>query len=327
MKQVVSLQTTEISRRVENKFTLSVVIPIFNEASVIAMLFERLSAVLKPLPYKTEILFVDDGSSDGSAAAIAECFKVFISTRIIHLSRNFGHQAAVFVGTQYATGDAIVIIDADLQDPPEKIPEMVEKWKQGAEIVHAVRNDRSSDTFFKRTSAYIFYALIQRFSDETLVANSADYRLLDRGVAELVTSMPERRKYLRGLYSWVGLKTEKVYFRRDARVAGEAKYTLRKMLNLALNGFLSFSIAPLRLILYSGFVFLLLACLGILMIIFQRFILDDFETGLAGIYCLLLFILGVSQVSLGLVAEYLGNILENSQNRPVAIVSEVTVIK
>lgn len=233
--------------------TLSVVIPVFNEEPVIERTYQRLHAVMEDMPYYYELLFVDDGSTDRSLEILEGIADGDDRVHIVSFSRNFGHQAAVMAGIEYAAGDAVVLIDADLQDPPEVIPQMVEKWREGYDVVYGKRTKRKGESVFKKVTAHVFYRFLRSMTDTDIPADTGDFRLMDKRVCEWMRLLREKRPFVRGLVRWVGFRQTSVAYVREERAAGETKYPLKKMLALATDGIFSFSYKPLKLAGYAGF--------------------------------------------------------------------------
>jgi dolichol-phosphate mannosyltransferase len=269
-----------------------------------------------------ELVLVDDGSSDGSTEKIRELGRLDARVRPVIFARNFGHQIAVTAGLDYSRGDAVVIIDADLQDPPEVILDMIEKWRQGYQVVYAVRTEREGESWFKKFTAALFYRIIYRITDVKIPLDTGDFRLLDRKVVDVMKGMRERYRFLRGMSVWVGFRQTGVEYKRAARFAGETKYPFRKMLKFALNAITSFSYFPLQLATYMGFVSAGVAIVIIPIVIILR------VTGLRGFYgqastlIAVLFLGGVQLISLGILGEYIGRIYDEVKGRPLYIVSE-----
>jgi polyisoprenyl-phosphate glycosyltransferase len=305
---------------------LSVIIPCFNEELVIRETHARLTRVLGGLPALTyELIYVDDGSRDATPHLLGELQRGHGSARVIRLSRNFGHQIAVTAGLEAAAGDAVVVIDADLQDPPEVITEMVEKWREGFHVAYGVRVERSGETRFKLWTAKTFYRLINRLSETEIPLDTGDFRLMDRRVVDVLLSMPERDRFLRGMISWIGFRQTPVHYRREARFGGKSKYSLMKMVRFATDGILSFSIIPLKLAIWTGFAAIGLAVMGIILAVLERFYrLYDITLGRgwASIFIAVLFMGGVQLLTLGIIGEYLGRIYTEVKRRPLYVVQE-----
>jgi glycosyltransferase involved in cell wall biosynthesis len=301
---------------------LSIVVPIYNEAEVLDELLLRLRTVLEPLgPY--EVVLVDDASHDGSWERLLSHAAGDGRLRLLRLSRNFGHQVAITAGLDAARGDAVVTIDGDLQDPPEVIPALVAKWREGYDVVYGVRTEREGETFFKRGTASLFYWLIGRVSPVEIPAQAGDFRLLSRRAARALAEMPERARFLRGMSAWIGYRQIGVPYRRDPRYAGTTKYTTRRMLRFAVDAVTSFSSAPLRLVSGLGLVFVVF-CAGYLAYsLYAHFATDDTVAGWTTVVVLVLLLGGVQLLSLGIVGTYIARIFEESKRRPLYLVDEV----
>jgi dolichol-phosphate mannosyltransferase len=269
-----------------------------------------------------ELVIVDDGSQDGSTDFIRKLAKDDKRVRAVIFARNFGHQIAVTAGMDYSRGDAIIIIDADLQDPPEVMLEMIQRWKEGYQVVFGVRADREGETWFKKTTASLFYRMIARITDVKIPLDTGDFRLMDRSVVSVMNSMREKHRFLRGMSSWVGYRQVGVPYHRAARFAGETKYPFKKMLKLALNAVTSFSYFPLQLATYVGFVSAGLSIIAIPIVIIMRLTGSQAFTGQATTLLAVLFLGGVQMISLGILGEYIGRIYDEVKGRPLYIVSE-----
>ncbi|HEV7476008.1 MAG TPA: glycosyltransferase family 2 protein [Pyrinomonadaceae bacterium] len=302
---------------------ISVVVPCYNEEQVIVETHRQLVATLAELEQMDfEIVYVDDGSRDNTATMLREIQTADTHARVVRLSRNFGHQLAVSAGLEHAAGDAVVIIDADLQDPPEVIHEMVARWRDGYHVVYGMRTDRPGETAFKLWTAKLFYRLINRLSKVQIPLDVGDFRLLDRRVVDVLLSMPERDRFLRGMVSWVGFRQVAVMYARAERRAGESKYPLLKMLQFAADGVMSFSLTPLRVALWVGFLAIGLAFAGILYALIIRLYTNDWVRGWTSIFTAVLFIGGAQLVTLGIIGEYIGRIYAEVKRRPLYIVEE-----
>ncbi|MBE9029144.1 glycosyltransferase family 2 protein [filamentous cyanobacterium LEGE 11480] len=301
----------------------SIVIPVYNEAENLAELQRRLSAVMAQLDGPTECVLVNDGSRDTSLAQMRQLRQQDPRFCYVSLARNFGHQIAVTAGLHHVRGQAVIIMDADLQDPPELIPEMLAAWRSGFAVVYAKRRQRRSESWFKRLCAYGFYRVLRQLSDVDIPTDSGDFCLLDRQVVTALNAMPERVRYLRGLRSWVGYRQTAIAFERDPRYAGSVKYTFRKSLKLATNGIVSFSQVPLRLSTYVG---LLAACVAIFMVClilyWRLFIPNSPLTGFTLILVAIFFLGAVQLVSIGILGEYVGRIYEEVKGRPLYTIGE-----
>lgn len=303
--------------------TYSIIAPIYNEYENIPELYRRVSEVMDSTGEPWEFILVDDGCIDGSTDRIRELAAKDKRVRPVIFARNFGHQIAVTAGMDYARGDAIVIIDADLQDPPEVILELGKKWKEGYEIVYAVRAEREGETKFKLWTAALFYRLIYRITDVKIPLDTGDFRLIDRKVVDVLNSMREKHRFLRGMGAWVGFKQTGVEYKRAARFSGETKYPLKKMLRLALNAITGFSYFPLQLATYFGFISAGVAILSIPVIVILRLAgATHFFEGQTTTLVAVLFLGGVQLISLGILGEYIGRIYDEAKGRPLYIVRE-----
>ena len=305
---------------------LSVVVPCFNEEAVIPETHRRLVIALEDVPdLDFEIIYVDDGSRDATLGLLRDLQQADPRVRVLSLSRNFGQQIATTAGLNEACtgdGDAVVTIDADLQDPPEIIPEMLERWLQGADVVYGVRAERAGETVFKRWTAKVFYRLIGRIADTPIPYDTGDFRLMDRKVVNGFLAMPERTRFVRGMLAWVGFRQEPVSYRRGAREAGRTKYPFREMARLAVDSILSFSLLPLRLATWLGFLAAGLALSGIAYALVVRLYTDAWVSGWAALFIAMLFLGGVQLVLIGVLGEYLGRIYAEVKRRPLYLVKE-----
>jgi len=300
----------------------SVIAPIFNEFESLPELHRRVTAVMDGLDGTWELVLVDDGSSDGSTERIRELARKDKHVRPVIFARNFGHQIAITAGWDYARGDAVIIIDADLQDPPELIPEMVARWKEGNEVVYAVRAEREGESWFKKTTAALFYRIIYRITDVKIPVDTGDFRLMDRKVVDVLKTMRERHRFPRGMSAWVGFRQVGVPYKRAARHAGETKYPFKKMLKLALNAITGFSYFPLQLATYVGFASAGLAIVAIPVVAILRMTGSQFFFGQATTLIAVLFLGGVQLISLGVLGEYIGRLYDEAKGRPLYIVRE-----
>ncbi len=305
--------------------TLSIIIPIYNEEGNIPVLYERLTQVMHKLGESYELLFVNDGSRDNSLALVMELAQKDAQVKYLDFSRNFGHQIAVTAGIDAARGDALVIIDADLQDPPELIQEMFVKYKEGFEVVYAKRRQRKGETFFKKVTAKMFYRTLARITTLDIPLDTGDFRLIDRKVAEVLKKMPEQNKYIRGQIAWIGFRQTFVEYDRDSRHTGETGYTLRKMIRFALDGITGFSNLPLRLATIAGFTVSGIAFLMMIYALVSRLIWKDFEPGWTSLILSVLFIGGIQLITIGIIGEYINRISTNVRNRPLYVIRETNV--
>ena len=302
---------------------LSIVVPCYNEEAVLLELHGRLVATLEHLAdVSCEIVYTDDGSRDRTPAILRRLQATDTRVRVVSLSRNFGHQIAVSAGLEHTSGAAVVIIDADLQDPPEVIPEMLERWRDGYQVVYGLRAKRAGETTFKRWTAKAFYRLINRLSEIEIPLDVGDFRLLDRKVVDLLLAMPERDRFLRGMISWIGFNQVAVIYDRAPRSAGESKYPLMKMLRFAVDSVISFSFVPLRLAIWVGFGAIAASIAGIVYAFIIRFYTTNWVRGWASIITAVLFLGGVQLITLGIVGEYVGRIYAEVKLRPLYVVQE-----
>jgi len=300
----------------------SLVVPVYNEKDCLQEMFRRVSAVMDATLESWELIVIDDGSRDGSTDQIREFGDKDARVKPVIFARNFGHQIAVTAGMDYAQGDAVIIIDADLQDPPEVILQLIEKWREGYQVVYAVRGEREGESWFKTFTASFFYRMIQRITDVKIPLDTGDFRLLDRKVVDVMNSMHEKHRFLRGMSAWVGFKSIGVTYKRAARYAGKTKYPLKKMLLLALNAITGFSYFPLQLATYVGFFAAGISIIVIPVVIFMRITGSQAFLGQASTLLAVLFLGGVQLISLGILGEYVGRIYDEVKGRPLYIVSE-----
>lgn len=304
---------------------VSVVCPVFNEEDGIERFHERTTAAMDAIEpsVRHELLYVNDGSTDRSLAILRKLAQDDPRCRVVDLSRNFGHQIAITSGIDLATGDAVVVIDADLQDPPEVIADMVARWREGFKVVYGVRMKRTGETSFKLLTAKWFYRLLNRLSDTPLPLDSGDFRLMDRQVVEVLKDIREENRYIRGLVSWIGFSQCAVEYERDRRYAGESKYTIRRMLRFAADGITSFSEKPLRLSIQLGVITTVVTLfLGAFIVVGKLLDPDSGIPGYASLMTVVLFFGGVQLLSIGLLGEYVGRIYRESKRRPLYIVAE-----
>jgi dolichol-phosphate mannosyltransferase len=306
----------------DNSPIFTIIAPIYNELENLPILYDRIKEVMDKSGQSWELILVDDGSTDGSTNLIREIAKNDGRIRPVIFARNFGHQIAVTAGLDYSRGQAVVIIDSDLQDPPEVILQLIEKWQEGYEVVYAVRSDREGETFFKKVTASVFYRLIFRITDVKIPLDTGDFRLMDRKVVSVMNSMREHHRFLRGMSAWVGFKQVGVTYKRAARLAGETKYPFKKMMKLALTAITGFSYVPLQIATYMGFISAGVSLIAIPVVILLRILGSQQFTGQATTLIAVLFLGGVQLVSLGILGEYIGRIYDEVKGRPLYIVSE-----
>lgn len=300
----------------------SIIAPVYNEINCLDALYARVSEVMDSFNEGWELILVDDGSTDGSTEKIRELAQKDDRVRQVIFARNFGHQIAVTAGLDFSRGDAVVIINADLQDPPEVIPELIQKWREGYEVVYAQRTEREGETWFKRTTASIFYRTIYRITDVKIPLDTGDFRLLDRKVVNILNSMHERHRFLRGMSAWVGFKSIGVPYKRAARFAGKTKYPFNKMVKLALEAVTSFSYVPLQLAMWVGFISAGISIIAIPVVIIGRLAGAQFFYGQATTLIAVLFLGGVQLICIGILGEYVGRIYDEVKGRPLYITSE-----
>lgn len=306
-----------------DKINCSVVIPVFNEEEVVNTTYTRIKEVMDSTNDTYEIIFVNDGSRDNTCNIVKGICDRDKNVKLIDFSRNFGHQSAITAGMNFAIGEAIVVIDADLQDPPEVIIEMLEKWKEGYQVVYGKRLKRKGESIFKRVTAKVFYRVLRRLTEFDIPVDAGDFRLIDRKVCDALNKLDEKNRYVRGIISWLGFKTTYVEFVREKRFAGKTKYPLKKMIKFACDAVVSFSYKPLRItsylgLLLSGFSFLYLLCA----IIFKLFNVITTVPGWMSIVAISLFFNGIVLLVLGIMGEYVGRIYDEVKARPLYVVNE-----
>lgn len=303
---------------------ISVVIPMYYEEEVVQECYSRTENILKRLErYDYEIIFVNDGSKDRTLEILEDISKQNYKVKVISLSRNFGHQAAVTAGLRHTTGDAIVIMDADMQDPPEIIEKMIRLWEQGNEVIYAKRRVRKGETPFKLFTAKMFYKILNGLSDVEIPKDTGDFRLADRKVVDVINSLPEHNKFLRGLFSWVGFKQIPLEYERKERFAGKTKYPFKKMLKLASDGIISFSTKPLKLLGILGFLSVVISIfIFIYALISYIFNLNQLTAGWTSLMVTVTFLGGMQLLSIWLISEYIGKIYDESKDRPEYIIDK-----
>lgn len=306
--------------------TFSVVAPVYNEEQLIAEFCRRVIAALEPLGEPFELVLVNDGCRDRSPEIMRELHERDPRIKVINFSRNFGHQIAITAGTDYAAGKAVIVIDSDLQDPPEVIPDLIARWREGYQVVYGVREEREGETWFKKTTAALFYRLIVRITNVKIPVDTGDFRLMDRKVVDALKRMREHHRFMRGLSAWVGFRQTGVPYRRHARTAGATKYPLRKMLRFALDGITSFSYLPLQLATYLGFIVAAISMIFLLVVFIMRLAnpaaAEPAFYGQASTLASVLFLGAVQLISLGIIGEYVGRIYDEVKGRPLYIVAE-----
>ena len=306
-----------------NQVIYSVVVPLYNEQEVLAETYRRLKTVMDSIHESYEVIMVNDGSRDNTAAMAKEICRENPQFKLINFSRNFGHQTAITAGMDYTSGKAIVVIDADLQDPPEIIAEMIAKWKEGYEVVYGKRISRKGETFFKTFTARTFYRTLNKLTDVKIPTDVGDFRLIDSKVKDALMRVPEHNRYVRGLISWLGFRQTAVEFVREPRFAGETKYPLRKMIKLAVDGITSFSYKPLKISVGLGsFLSVFSLVFALTVIVLRAFNISTMEPGWASLMVVMLFFFGIVLVMLGIIGEYIGRVFEEVKGRPLYIISE-----
>jgi dolichol-phosphate mannosyltransferase len=306
---------------------ISVVIPIYNEEKNIPLLFERLKNALENTAQSFELIYVNDGSKDKSIAVIKGLAKDHSFVKFINFSRNFGHQIAVSAGLDLCKGSEVVIIDADGQDPPELIPELYKKLKEGYEIVYAKRKSRKGESALKLLTARWFYKILAKLTSIDIPMDTGDFRIIHRKVVDQINKMPEKQKFLRGQMAWVGFRQTFVEYDRDERMSGDTGYTFRKMFRLAMDGITSFSNFPLRVATISGFACAFIGFFLIIYTLYSRYVLKDYEPGWSSLMITIVFIGGIQLIGIGIIGEYISRIYDNIRNRPLYIVDETNISK
>lgn len=302
---------------------ITILIPAYNEEEVIETLLERLLLVTTQIEnYRFEFLFVNDGSKDRTLEMLKNLAKLYPQIAYINLSRNFGKEVAMLAGIDHINGDAVIIIDADLQDPPELIPEMISYWEQGYDDVFAKRNSRAGETWFKKWSSNSYYNILDKVSNIPIQNNTGDFRLLDRKCIEALKKIRESQRYTKGMFSWIGFNKKEILFDRDPRAAGTTKWNYPKLVNLAIDGITSSTVLPLRISSFLGILVSIFALLYMLFLFFRTLIFNDSIPGYPSMMSVILFLGGVQLISLGIIGEYLGKIFIETKGRPVYLIEE-----
>jgi dolichol-phosphate mannosyltransferase len=304
---------------------LSVIIPLYNEQAILAELCDRLTLSVMQLTRNYELLFINDGSSDSTFEKLKELSQKDERVKFISFSRNFGHQIAVSAGLDHCKGQAVVIIDGDLQDPPELIPTLYKKYKEGYEVVYARRTRRKGETWFKLLTAKLFYRILNRITSIDIPIDVGDFRIIDRKVVEYLRQMPEQHKFLRGQIAWLGFRQTFIDYERDSRMAGKTGYPLRKMVRFALDGITAFSNSPLRMVTNLGLIISLFSLIVILYALYSHFILHQTITGWTSLIISSMFIGGVQLLSIGIIGEYISRINTDVRKRPLYIIDESNI--
>jgi dolichol-phosphate mannosyltransferase len=305
----------------------SLVIPLYNEEEVIHETIKRVTAVMSNKDFEYEIVFVNDGSKDKTEEIVKGYSKEDKHIKLISLSRNFGHQTAITAGMDNAVGDAVIVMDADLQDPPEVVLQMIDKFNEGYDVVYAIRAKRKGETFFKKFTAKVFYRFLKSMCDVEIPVDTGDFRLISRQVSDVLKNLTERNRYVRGLVSWVGFKQTGIYYEREERFAGETKYPLKKMIKLSVDGITSFSTKPLKLSEWVGSIMAIVGFIYAIVIIIQKIAGTSMEAGWASTIVAILIIGGIQLIMLGIAGEYIARIFDESKNRPLYIIKEKVNMK
>ncbi|CEO87655.1 MAG TPA: glycosyltransferase family 2 protein [Syntrophaceticus sp.] len=304
----------------DDRYLISVVAPVYNESANIEAFYGRVTDVLQNTAYDYEIIFVNDGSKDDSMAMLTKLAYKNSKVKVIDLSRNFGKEIALSAGIDYASGDAVIPIDADLQDPPELIPKLIAKWQEGYDVVYATRTERAGETWLKKYTAHLFYRTINKLTKIEIPADTGDFRLLSKPVVEALKQMPERNRFMKGLFSWVGFRQTGVQYQRDSRNAGKSKYNYSKMWNHALDGITSFSRVPLQFAAYFGFIVAFTAFIYAIFIIVRTLFFVHDLPGYPSLITIILFLGGVQLMTIGILGEYIGRIYNEVKERPLYLI-------
>ncbi len=300
----------------------SIIIPIYNEQATIPELLQRLAVVLKSLTEPVEVIFVEDGSKDTSFVQLEAAHRADPRLKVIRFSRNFGHQIAISAALDMAKGDAVILMDGDLQDPPELLPQMIEEWKRGAQVVYTVKKSRKENPL-KRLAFKSFYRVLHALSTVNIPMDAGNFSLLDRRVVEVMRKMPERHRYISGLRAWIGFKQVGITYDRGARFAGEPQMSLRRLVHLAMDGIFSFSNVPLRVAVYVGFISALISFIGGFFVLYEKFFTDKAILGWTSTIVSITFLGGMILMTLGVIGEYIGRIYDEVKQRPLYVVREM----
>lgn len=306
-----------------NRITYSIVIPAYNEEENIPELCRRLHNVMENIGERYEIIFVNDGSTDSSLEKLIESKKLYSHIKIINLSRNFGHQAAIISGLDHADGKAVITLDADLQDPPEVIPRLVEKWKEGYDVVYGIRKERQGENLFRVATAFFFYRLMKIIANINIPVDVGDFRLMSRRVVDNLKKFKEKNLYIRGLSSWIGFCQTGIPYVRKKRFAGRNKYSLRDLIKFTFDGIISFTFFPLHLISYFGFIVSFFCAFYFLRVIYLKIFTDLIVPGWTSLMVAIVFLGGIQLISLGIIGQYISRIGDNTKNRPRYIIKDV----
>lgn len=301
---------------------VSIVLPAFNEEATLQTTISRISDVMQNLDITYEIIVVNDGSSDQTKTVLEDLVKRHTEVKAIHFSRNFGHQIAVTAGVDHAIGDVVVLMDADLQDPPELIEQFLEKWREGYDVVYAVRQKREGESWFKKISAHLFYRVLRAMTDIDIPMDTGDFRLMSREVALTLSAIRERHRFIRGMIAWMGFRQIGVPYERQERFAGESKYPLRKMIRFSIDGITSFSFRPLQFATHVGVFVAFCGFLGMLAVLYEKIFTRNTVQGWTSLMLVVLFLGGIQLILLGVVGEYIGRIYDEVRGRPMYIVEQ-----
>jgi len=301
---------------------VSVIVPVYNEQDVLLAFHERLSAALADVRYAIEVVYINDGSTDNTLALLSDLYEQDPRVSLVDLSRNFGKEIAMTAGLHKAQGDAVVVIDADLQDPPELIPQLITEWENGYDVVYARRSQRKGETWLKKTSAASFYRVIQRLSKVRIPQDTGDFRLLSRRAVEALNTLPEQHRFMKGLFAWIGYKQKAVYYDRDPRYAGQTKWNYWKLWNFAIEGITSFTTAPLKFATYIGFVTAFAAFVYGSYIVVRTLIFGNPVPGYPSLIVIILFLGGIQLMAIGVVGEYVGRIFTETKQRPLYFLND-----
>jgi len=311
-----------LSNFAENEKLISLVVPVYNEEESLGLFFDEITQVMEKTECDWEIICIDDGSIDATYEKLQEFKKSNGKIKILSFSRNFGKEIALTAGIDYTSGDAVIPIDVDLQDPPELILEMIKKWQEGFDVVLATRKTRGSDGFFKKFTAGVFYKIIGKYSNVEIPANTGDFRLMDKKVVDVVKQLPEKTRFMKGIFAWVGFKSTQIYFDRPERAQGETSWSIGRLFGLAFDGIFSFTTIPLRIWLYIGVIISLISFSYAGFIIFQTVIMGIDVPGYASLMTVVLFMGGVQLLSLGVIGEYIARIYRETKQRPLYILDK-----
>jgi len=302
---------------------ISIVVPVYNESGVIQLFIDQVDLILKKIDYKYEIIFIDDGSTDNTSLELENIYKSYENIRVIKFSRNFGKEAAISAGIDYSNGDALIPIDVDMQDPPELIVDFIHQWQAGYDVVYGIREDRALDNIGKRITSRFFYSIFNKISKTKIPYNVGDYRLIDRKVINVIKMLPERNRFMKGLFSWVGFKSIGIPYKRPERSSGKTKWNYWKLWNFSIDGITGFSTAPLKIWMYIGGVISIVSLFYALLLIIKVTISGIDVPGYTSTLVAILFLGGLQLLVLGIYGEYLGRIYEESKSRPIYILDSI----